>query len=144
MSEVCEPTFFNHHVTLFQECFHDWGMFVLILACALILPGLENVFYNLKLQYTRQALQEAIGHRQAFFWADVGYYAAFSFVNILSILFLVSNNFWVIVLVLISKITAESLFIWLEKADDVHVSTKEEQDILSRFIKKECNKELKY
>ena len=59
-------------------------------------------------------------------------------------MFLVSNNFWVIVLVLISKIASEALFIWLEKADDVHVSTKEEQEMLSRFIKKECNKELKY
>ena len=142
MSDTCHPTFVNHHVKLFQMCFNDWGIYIAVLFGALILPGLETVFYNLKLQYSREALEKKIKERSSFLWKDVGYYAAFSFVNILAILFLASNNLGIIIVVFISKIVSETLFICFEKRDQVHLATKQEQDKLEQIIEQKCKTNL--
>tara|TARA_B100001063_G_C16303824_1_gene329678 strand:+ start:115 stop:495 length:381 start_codon:yes stop_codon:yes gene_type:complete len=125
-------------------CFNDWGIYIAVLFGALILPGLETVFYNLKLQYSREALVQATNERSSFLWKDVGYYAAFSFVNILAILFLASNNLGIIIVVFISKIVSETLFICFEKRDQVHLVTKQEEDDLKEIIEKECEKDLNF
>ena len=144
MTDTCNPTFTNHHVKLFQTCFNEWGVYIAVLFAALLLPGLETVFYNFKLQYSREALELDKDKRTSLLWTDVGYYAAFSFVSILAILFLASNNLGIILTVLVSKISSEALFIYLEKKDQVHLNTKQEENILKRLIEKECNKELNF
>ena len=138
MSEVCLPTFWNHHVRIFQECFSDWGFYIFILFVALILPGVKCFCYNMKLQYSRQALELSIKERTSFIWTDVAYYAGFSFCQILTIVLLTSSNLGIIIAVFVSKVVSESLFIAFEKQDQVSFSKEQEQDMLNRFIKKTC------
>ena len=85
MSDTCNPTFTNHHLELFQTCFSDWGTYIAILLTAIVIPGLQTLCYNFKLQYSREALELDINKRGSIMWIDVGFYAGFCFVHIISL-----------------------------------------------------------
>ena len=63
-------------------------------------------------------------------------------VNILAILFLASNNLGIIIVVFISKIVSETLFICFEKRDQVHLEEEEKEDKLEQIIEEKCKNKL--